>query len=522
MYVGVSHVYTTYILIDRSLKELKTRKACDNEYSKGKAVLKTVDIFRRNFLEGCPHSIYHLWRNSVACCECEDSAFVRKTDRCLKEEEIKELFKVGPNITQEHFIVIGNTVKQNCICDVRVNDRCALDKLDIRLAYTLIKNCVSLRPAEEMWLRTVNDIVYKLDHEESLSSVDQETLDRWWTMLEGSVLGLASKVAPTFFEESVETSIDLLKISNFDVKCVIDMLDKIKDEKCLGIRKQHGRISTDIFTNNSPYQVGALKEEMKEDFQQGKDIKPERTTIKTECTSSLIDGNCFNECPLCHNNVCCNKCEKSLEKIKTMDQQHEQECELIQALLKQEEKSHQKIAELEQKCEANNEKIKTLEKQVDVGRKQEEKNRQKITELEKKCEANNEKMKTLEKQSDMEKEKMQTMANYRKLKRSVIKKCFDRVEEARKCFDRVEEARREYDTMEEQEEHAYEERQKKKARFEEKEDDDIIRGHILQEKQDEKEVDDNAVCDVCKDVRRFLFSKLSCFNRFFYDKNLIY
>lgn len=183
------------------------------------------------FLNLHKHSIYHLWRHSVACCECEHSAFVRKTDRCLKEEEIKELFKVGPNMTPEHFIVIGNTVKQNCICDVRINDRCSLDELDIRLAYTLMKNCVSLRPAEDMWLRTVNDIVYKLNHEESLSSVDQETLDRWWTMLEGSVLGLASKVPPTCFEESVNTSIDLLKISNFDVKCVKDMVDKITDEK---------------------------------------------------------------------------------------------------------------------------------------------------------------------------------------------------------------------------------------------------------------------------------------------------
>ncbi|XP_071143006.1 PHD finger protein 14-like isoform X4 [Mytilus edulis] len=461
------------------------------------------------FLNLHKHSIYHLWRHSVACCECEHSAFVRKTDRCLKEEEIKELFKVGPNMTPEHFIVIGNTVKQNCICDVRVNDRCSLDELDIRLAYTLMKNCVSLRPAEDMWLRTVNDIVYKLNHEESLSSVDQETLDRWWTMLEGSVLGLASKVPPTCFEESVNTSIDLLKISNFDVKCVKDMVDKITDGKCLGIRKQLGRISTDIFTNNSQHQVGAVKKEMNEDFQQDKDIKTERTTIKTECTSSLTDGNCLNECPLCHNNVYCNKCEKNLEKIKSMEKQHKQNCELIQALKRQEEKSRQKISELEQNCEANIEKLKTLEKQSGVARKQEEKSRQKITDLEKKCAANNNKILTLEKQSDMEKEKIRTMANYRKLKRSVI----------RKCFDLFEEARREYDTMEEQEEHAYEERQQKKARFEEEEDndtirgkqrkkarleeeedDDIIGGHEVQEIQNEKEVDDNAVCDVCKHI----------------------
>ncbi|XP_076082783.1 uncharacterized protein LOC143053879 isoform X2 [Mytilus galloprovincialis] len=173
-----------------------------------------------------------------------------------------------------------------------------------------------------------------------------------------------------------------------------------------------------------------------------------------------------------------------------MEKQHEKNCELIQALKRQEEKSCQKIAELEQKCEVNNEKLKTLEKQNGVGRKQEEKSRQKITDLEKICEANNNKIVTLEKQSDMEKEKIRTMANYRKRKRSVI----------RKCFDRFEEARREYDTMEEQEEHAYEERQQKKARFEEEEDDDIIRGHEIQEIRDEKEVDDNAVCDVCKDI----------------------
>ncbi|XP_063407803.1 PHD finger protein 14-like isoform X2 [Mytilus trossulus] len=423
------------------------------------------------FLDFHKHSIYHLWRNSVACCECEHSAFVRKTDRCLKEEEIKELFKVGQNMTPEHFIVIGNTVKQNCICDVRINDRCSLDKLDIMLAYTLIKNCGSLRPAEDTWLRTVNDIVYRLNHEESLSSVDQETLDRWWTMIEGSVLGLASKVQPTCFEESVNTSIDLLKISNFDVKCVKDMVDKIKDEKCLSIRKQLGRIGTDIFTNNSPHQVGAVKEEMNEDLQQDKDIKTERQSIKTECTSSLTDDNCLNECPLCHNTVCCNMCEENLEKIKNMENQHENNCELIQALKRQEEKSRQKIAELEQKCEANNEKLKTLEKQSGVGRKQEEKSRQKIKDLENKCEANNNKIVTLEKQSDMEKEKIRTMANYRNQKRSVI----------RKCFDRFEEARREYDTMEEQEEHAYE-------------------GHEVQEIQDAKKVDDNAVCDVCKDI----------------------
>ncbi|CAC5371257.1 unnamed protein product [Mytilus coruscus] len=386
-----------------------------------------IDLSFGKFLDLHKHSIFHLWSNSTAC--CESSAFIRKDDRCLQEEQLKKLYTLGADITHGHSIFIGNTVKQYCICDVRVNEQCSLDKLDTALTYTLMKNCVSLSPAEETWWTTVKEIDNTLAYHENMLSFDQGTLDKWWTMLEGSVLGLASKVPPSFFEESVKTSIDLLKVSDFDVKCVQDMVDKIKDEKSLaiGIKKQHGSISSQIFKKNSPHQIGALKEEMDKDFLQGKgtcrsqgDMKTERTTIHTEYTSSLTDGNWLNECPLCHYHVCCTKCEKSLQKNKIMEQQHEKSYEQNQDLRKKAEKSRQKIAELENKCEANNEKIKILETQSDMERKQEEKSRQKIKELEKKCEANNEKIKTLEKQSDMEREKCQTMANYRKLKRSVI------------------------------------------------------------------------------------------------------
>ncbi|CAC5371256.1 JADE1 [Mytilus coruscus] len=58
----------------------------------------------------------------------------------------------------------------------------------------------------------------------------------------------------------------------------------------------------------------------------------------------------------------------------------------------------------------------------------------------------------------------------------------------------------EYDILEEEEEHAFEERQRKKARFDEEEDDDMRRGHELQKSRNEKEVDEDALCDVCKEA----------------------
>lgn len=174
------------------------------------------------FLDLHKHSIFHLWSNSTKCCEC--SVFLRKGDKDLQEEQLKQLYILGKDTTNEHSIVNENTVEQYCICDVKVNEQCSLDKLDTTLIHTLMTHRVSLSPSEEMWLTTVKDIVNNLNDAKSLSSFDKGTLDKWWTMLEGSVLGLASKVPPTFFEKSVKTSIDLLnteiEISNVEEKRV--------------------------------------------------------------------------------------------------------------------------------------------------------------------------------------------------------------------------------------------------------------------------------------------------------------
>lgn len=172
----------------------------------------------KKFLDLYKHLIFHLWSNSTKCCKC--SGVLRKDGRGLQEEQLKKLYILGTDTANGHSIVNGNIVEQYCICDVQVNEQCSLDKLDTTLIHTLMTHCVSLSPSEETWITTVKDIVNNLNDAKSLSSFDKGTLDKWWTMLEGSVLGLASKVLPTFFEESVKTSIDLLntEIENSNVE----------------------------------------------------------------------------------------------------------------------------------------------------------------------------------------------------------------------------------------------------------------------------------------------------------------
>ncbi|CAG2210561.1 NuA3 HAT complex component NTO1,PHD finger protein rhinoceros,Bromodomain and PHD finger-containing protein 3,Bromodomain-containing protein 1,Peregrin,Histone-lysine N-methyltransferase ATX1,E3 ubiquitin-protein ligase Jade-2,Protein Jade-3,Protein Jade-1 [Mytilus edulis] len=196
-------------------------------------------------------------------------------------------------------------------------------------------------------------------------------------MLEGSVLGLASKVLPTFFEESVKTSIDLLNTeienSNVEEKRVNIEAD---NKKSRSIRNQQEK----TFPNKSPNQRDVVDEEPNENVQQVKE-------------------------------------------------------------------------------------------------KQEENNRQKIAQLEKQNKDIRERIKTKEIQYELEREEIQTISKYRKRNSNIIKK--------------------EYYKMEEEEEHLIEEQQRKKARFDIDEDDNI-RGPEYQEERNEKEVDENAPCAVCK------------------------
>ncbi|CAG2249441.1 unnamed protein product [Mytilus edulis] len=50
---------------------------------------------------------------------------------------------------------------------------------------------------------------------ESRTGIDFKRLEKWWAVLEGAVLGLASRVPPVYYEKSIKENIDLLK--NFDL-----------------------------------------------------------------------------------------------------------------------------------------------------------------------------------------------------------------------------------------------------------------------------------------------------------------
>ncbi|CAG2205570.1 JADE1 [Mytilus edulis] len=78
-------------------------------------------------------------------------------------------------------------------------------------------------------------------------------------MLEGSVLGLASKVLPTFFEESVKTSIDLLNTESEN--------SNVEEKRSRSIRNQQEK----TFPNKSPNQRDVVDEEPNENVQQVKE-----------------------------------------------------------------------------------------------------------------------------------------------------------------------------------------------------------------------------------------------------------
>lgn len=177
-------------------------------------VLKNFDKSLQKFLEVKKHDIYHLWCNYAKCCKCLN--FQSTQRNALVKDQFTKLYDIGTNYPKGHYIQDKyNKVIQHCLCCISVNSQCSLEKLDLTIICTLLTNCSNLCPSENMWLTNIRKIRNKLSHASSPTEFDKGRLDKWWTVLTGAVLGLASKVPPVYYEKSVKKNIDLME--NFDL-----------------------------------------------------------------------------------------------------------------------------------------------------------------------------------------------------------------------------------------------------------------------------------------------------------------
>lgn len=177
-------------------------------------ILKDFDNSLQKFLEDKKHDIYHLWCHYTKCCKC--SNFQNTNTSVLVKKQFTKLYDIGKNYPKGHYIQDKyNKVIQHCLCCISVNSQCSIEKLDLTILCTLLNNCFNLSPSEKMWLTSIRDIRNNISHAASPTEFDKGQLEKWWAVLEGAVLGLASRVPPVYYEKSIKENIDLLK--NFDL-----------------------------------------------------------------------------------------------------------------------------------------------------------------------------------------------------------------------------------------------------------------------------------------------------------------
>lgn len=180
-------------------------------------VLSKYDNQVSTFLKINKHDIFHLWKNTP-CCQCIPGGCINlKATLTLTFRQIERLFKFQGNGTPGHFKKdqTDNNVIQHCLC--RMSERSvSLNDFDINLLETLLKRFVNLESDVKMWLSTIRETRNHIAHATSTTDFDPGRLDKWWTMLEGSILGLVKKIPPAFYAKSIESQISILKNSNLE------------------------------------------------------------------------------------------------------------------------------------------------------------------------------------------------------------------------------------------------------------------------------------------------------------------
>lgn len=99
-------------------------------------VLNNFENSFEKFLEAHKHAIYHLWCNTVKCCQCSNFQLTIRSS--LGKENFIKLYNISKNNTKGHFIIRQSKVVQHCVCHVSVNTQCSLNTLDITMLYTLL------------------------------------------------------------------------------------------------------------------------------------------------------------------------------------------------------------------------------------------------------------------------------------------------------------------------------------------------------------------------------------------------
>lgn len=181
------------------------------------------------FFEHNMHDIYHLWKNYTPCCKCGGD-IIKKKSQVLGYAQIESVFDLNGTEVKEH-IKWNNASKSKteCLCKVSVKPRVKLENMDITLIHILLKNFAQLEEDEKMWLKTIKEKRNKLSHVTSTTHFDEGKLDRWWTRLESSILGLASKFPISSYESAIKKNIDLLKTKQFsadEVKAVVNEIEE--------------------------------------------------------------------------------------------------------------------------------------------------------------------------------------------------------------------------------------------------------------------------------------------------------
>lgn len=194
-------------------------------------VLNKYDNQVSTFLKKNKHDIFHLWKETP-CCQCISGGGINlKATLTLTFRQIERLFEFQGNGTPGHFKKdrTNNNVIQHCLC--RMSERSvSLNDFDINLLETLLKRFVNLESDDKMWLSTIRETRNHIAHATSTTAFDPGRLDKWWMMLEGSILGLVKKIPPAFYAKSIESQINLLKNSNLEAIYGKNLMEEVKAE----------------------------------------------------------------------------------------------------------------------------------------------------------------------------------------------------------------------------------------------------------------------------------------------------
>lgn len=191
-------------------------------------VLNDFDNSLNKFLEVNKHTIYHCWCNYAKCCQCSLN-FKSTNEKTLVKDQFTKLYDINSIYSPGHVIRTNNKIVQHCLCCINVNPNCSLDKLDITIMSTLLTNCATLSPTNEMRLKIIRKVRNKLSHVLSTTDFDKGRLEKWWTMLEEAVLGLSGEVA-IYYEESIKDVINFLKDSDLTLDNRREIMDLMKAE----------------------------------------------------------------------------------------------------------------------------------------------------------------------------------------------------------------------------------------------------------------------------------------------------